>query len=117
MSIHTGNPALRGTVAPLTDQEIGQIGTLPWDGVSGPTIIEVGGEKFVEIADFLHVDYVRNVVENRFGIRLTARVTTEEYQRRALAAARVHFVLGSGGPINKTRRKWLLLSFRAIEFE
>jgi hypothetical protein len=115
MSIHTGNPALRGTVAPLTDQEIGQIGTLPWDGVSGPKIIEIGGARFVEIADFLHVDYVRNVVENRFSNRLTARVTTEEYQRRALAAARVHFVLGSGGPINKTRRKWLLLSFRAVE--
>ena len=44
MSMHTGNAQLRGTVAPLTDQEIGQIGSLPWDGVSGPQIVQRDGK-------------------------------------------------------------------------
>jgi len=34
MSFTTGNSDLRHTVAPLTDEEIGQIGALPWDGNS-----------------------------------------------------------------------------------
>jgi hypothetical protein len=96
MSPHTGNPSLRGTVAPLTDEEIGQVGTLPWDGVPGPKVVQVDGESFVEMASFLHADYVANAVEHRFSGRLTARIVAEEYQRRVLAAARVHWVLSGG---------------------
>src|SRR5216684_6294591 len=63
MSMHTGNPRLRGTVAPLTDEEIGQIGSLPWDGVPGPRVIQMNGQTFVEMASFLNVDYVASAVE------------------------------------------------------
>jgi hypothetical protein len=112
MPMHGGSA--RGTVAPLTDEEIGQIGTLPWDGVSGPQIVQANGQSFVEMAAFLHVDYVRNAVENRFSNRLLARITTEEYQRRVLAAARVNFVVGGGGDISVTRPQWLFVSFRIV---
>jgi hypothetical protein len=114
MSMHTGNPNLRGTVAPLTDVEIGQVGLLPWDGVPGPRVVTEGGKKFVESASFLHVDYVRHAVENRFSPRLLGRITPEEYKRRIIAAARVYHILSEGGDIRTTRRLWLLLSFRAV---
>jgi hypothetical protein len=111
MSPHTGNVALRGTVAPLTDAEIGQDGTLPWDGVRGPRVVRDNGQDFVEMASFAHVDYVRNAEQNRFSIRLTSRVTAEEYKRRVLTAARVHWVLSGGVDVWPTRTEWLLLSF------
>ncbi|MGH9719631.1 MAG: hypothetical protein ACRD8O_05425, partial [Bryobacteraceae bacterium] len=114
MSPHSGNSSLRGSVAPLTDEEIGQIGSLPWDGIPGPRIVQVGGQSFVEMASFLHADYVVNALENRFSIRLTSRITAEEYQRRVLAAARVHWVLSGGVNVRPTRTKWLLLSFRSV---
>ncbi len=114
LSPHTGNPGLRGTVAPLTDEEIGQVGSLPWDGVPGPRVVRVGDQEFAEMASFAHADYVLNAVENRFSGRLTARVTTEEYQRRVLAAARAHWVLSGGLNVAATRRRWLMLSFRRV---
>ena len=36
------------TVSPLTDEEIGQAGTLPWDGVPGPKLTLVADKKVVE---------------------------------------------------------------------
>jgi hypothetical protein len=93
MSPHTRNADLRGSVCPLTDEEIGQTGTLPWDGVRGPKLVQQGGQTFVEMAAFMNVDYVRHAVENRFSIRLTSRISAEEYQERVLTAARVHWVL------------------------
>jgi hypothetical protein len=114
MSPHAGNSEFRGTVAPLTDEEIGRVGNLPWDGVPGPTIVQAGGEEFVEMPRFISVDYVTNAVENRFSIRLTAQITTEEYQRRVLSAARVHWVLSGGTNVTPTRTEWLLLSFRTV---
>jgi hypothetical protein len=103
-----------GTIAPLTDEEIGQSGSLPWDGVPGPRVVTENGNRFVEIATFLNADYVRQAVQNRFSIRLTARVGVEEYQRRILAACRVYSVVGGLSSISTTRGKWLVLSFRAM---
>ncbi|HEY0129870.1 MAG TPA: hypothetical protein VGB57_00580, partial [Allosphingosinicella sp.] len=114
LSPHTGNPDLRGSVAPLTDEEIGQSGTLPWDGVPGPRIVQEGGRDWVEMASFLHADYVHNAAENRFSTRLTARITAEEYQRRVLVAARTHWILSGGMDIAQARPQWLFLSFRQI---
>jgi hypothetical protein len=114
MSMHTGNPELRGTVAPLTDEEIGQIGSLPWDGVTGPKVVQMDGKPFVEMASFLNVDYVTNAIENRFSNRLTSRITADEYERRVLAAARVHWVLSGGTNVAQERTRWLFLSFRAV---
>jgi hypothetical protein len=108
----TGNTS--GTVAPLTDEEIGQSGDLPWDGIAGPRIVIENGKRFVELTDFLHADYVRQAVENRFSIRLTSRVTAAEYQSRILALGRVYAAVGDLGPIDTIRHRWIVLSFRAI---
>lgn len=103
-----------GTIAPLTDEEIGQSGTLPWDGIAGPREIMVNGQPFIEFAAFLNADYVRQAVENRFSIRLTARVGVEEYQARILAACRMYSVLANLGSITAARDECLMLSFREV---
>lgn len=105
MSINTGNPGLRHTVAPLTDEEIGQIGALPWDGNTGPTLVTIDGQRFAECASFLHVDYVRTALHGRFTPRLTARVTADEYERRVLAMAFVYAALADDP------NRWFVLSF------
>ena len=103
-----------GTVAPLTDEEIGQSGALPWDGIAGPRVVVEDGERLVELSDFLHTDYVRQAVENRFSIRLTSRVTVAEYESRIVALGRVYAAAGNLGHIDEVRTKWLVLSFRAM---
>jgi hypothetical protein len=114
MSMHTGNRTLRGTVAPLTDEEIGQIGSLPWDGVPGPKVVQINGKNFIEMASFLNVDYVAHAVENRFSNRLTSTVSGDEYERRVLTAARVHWVLSGGTNVSTERTRWLFLSYRIV---
>ena len=110
MSPHTGNSRLLATVAPLTDEEIGQTGLLPWDGVMGPNIVTMNGASFAECADFLHVDYVRQALEGRFSLRLTTRVSSDEYALRMMAIARVYSILGGD------RNAHFVLSFRAPAF-
>ncbi len=109
MSIAPGNPNLRHTVAPLTDEEIGQVGSLPWDGNPGPKVVTIEGRQFAECASFLHVDYVQSALERRLTARLTERVTAEEYERRVLAMAFIYTVLGG----NEDR--WFVLSFRSLQ--
>jgi len=109
MSFTTGNSDLRHTVAPLTDEEIGQIGALPWDGNSGPRVVTVDGQRFAECASFLHVDYVRTALHGRFTSRLTARVTADEYERRVLAMAFIYSVL------RDDPNGWFVLSFLRLE--
>jgi hypothetical protein len=108
MSPSSGNANLRHTVAPLTDEEIGQMGSLPWDGNPGPKIILVNGQEFVECASFLHLDYVQVALERRFTSRLTGRVTADEYKRRILAMSVTYRVVG-GNP-----NSFFVLSFRRI---
>jgi hypothetical protein len=108
-----------GTVSPLTDQEVGQIGGLPWDGVPGPQVVKDEGKEFAEYASFRHVDYVRNALDNRFTIRLTARIDAREYEKRVLAGAFAYLALGferTGALIDprslrKERGQWKLFSF------
>ena len=109
MSINSGNPGLRHTVAPLTDDEIGQAGVLPWDGNPGPKRITVNGQQFAECESFLHVDYVRMALQQRFTSRLTARVGSDEYERRVLSMAFIYAVLADD-PNN-----WFVLSFLRVE--
>jgi hypothetical protein len=116
----TGNQS--GTVSPMTDEEIGIIGGMPWDGVPGPTIVDDGGQRFVDFASFNRVDYVRNALQGLFTMRLTARVAAPEYQQRVLALALMYSVLHAErtgaqlqqGELRDERRHWVLLSFRAI---
>ena len=108
MSPNTGNPNLSATVAPLTDEEIGQIGALPWDGVSGPKVSNFGGAAFLDCEKFLHVDYVRNALEGRFSPRLTTQVSSEEYKRRMQSIARVYELIGGD------RNLRIVVSFRRL---
>lgn len=104
----------QGTIAPLTDEEIGQSGTLPWDGIAGPREVVVNGQPFIEFPAFLNADYVQQALQNRWSIRLTARIGTEEYQSRILAACRMYSVLANLGDIKVARDTWLMLSFREV---
>ena len=50
------------TVSPLTDEEIGQVGSLPWDGANGPRSVDLGDSKeSIEFHKFEYVDYVENL--------------------------------------------------------
>ena len=108
MSPNSGNPTLRATVAPLTDEEIGQSGSLPWDGVVGPKISTFGGLEFLDCAKFLHVDYVTNALEGRFSPRLTTQVSSDEYKKRMQAIARIYSSLGGD------RNMRFVVSFRKV---
>jgi len=108
MSPNTGNAVLRATVAPLTDEEIGQIGTLPWDGVVGPKITTINGKEFLDCEKFLHVDYVKNALDNRFSPRLTSQVSSSEFKQRMQAIARVYEILGGD------RNQYFVVSFRKV---
>jgi hypothetical protein len=103
-----GNPGLTGTVAPLTDEEIGQTGQTPWDGIPGPKVVSVNGQQFIECEGFLHADYVRSALENRFSARLTSQISADEYSNRVLAAAFVYAALGEPRPT------WFVFSFRIV---
>jgi hypothetical protein len=98
-------------VAPLTDEEIGQRGDLPWDGVPGPRVIQVGNQDHADFPSFDHVDYVSSALDRRFSLRLTARVDSAEYQRRVLAMALVYLVLEKDPGLGY---KWVVLSFQAL---
>lgn len=100
------------TVSPLTDEELGQTGSLPWDGVPGPRVVEAGGVQVVEYASFPHVDYVESALANRFTLNLTGQVSTHRYMARVLAMARAYRALGVTTPA--TKRNWNVLSFREL---
>jgi hypothetical protein len=111
-----------GTVSPLTDEEIGQVGNLPWDGVPGPIVVKDGMRQFVDYANFRHVDYVRIALERKFTMRLLARIDAREYKQRTLAAALGFIFLGGRQPdpsppegfLTEVRLKWRMLSFRKV---
>jgi hypothetical protein len=101
------------TVSPLTDQENGQIGSLPWDGVSGPRLLHAQNGAVVEYATFAFVDYVEHALHNKFTLSLTGTITTRQYLARVLAMARVYKALGVDDSDDK--RSWNVLSFRTVQ--
>jgi hypothetical protein len=111
-----------GTVAPLTDEEIGRVGDMPWDGISQWG--RVPNSDFAEYASFQHADYVRSALQGKFTLRTTAQIDADEYERRVLAVAFAYLSLGAerrqrAMPIDpKTLRKerlhWKLLSFQTV---
>jgi hypothetical protein len=96
------------TATPLTDEEIGSVGDLPWDGVAGPRRID-GGD-VVEYAAFEYVDYVRSALDTRFTLALTGKVDVLEYEARVLVAARSYIALG----VDPGSSEWSVVSFRAV---
>jgi hypothetical protein len=115
----TGNQS--GTVSPMTDQEIGEVGNVSWDGVSAPKIVSVNGREFADYANFARVDYVRNALGDKFTISLTSRVDSPEYQKRVLALALTYLNLGAERisnaherlPLKEERALWKVLSFQS----
>lgn len=96
------------SATPLTDEEIGTAGDLPWDGVSGPRMVT---DKVVEYASFDYVDYVRSALDNLFTLAVTCKVGVAEFEGRVLVAARSYLAL----KIKPDDRTWRLLSFRAVQ--
>lgn len=97
------------TVSPLTDEELGVTGGLPWDGIIGPRLLD---DKTVEYVEFDHADYTINAVKNKFSLALTGRVDIAEYKRRLLSMARVYKLLGSTS--ENERASWAVLSFKQL---
>ena len=99
------------TATPLTDEELGSVGDLPWDGVPGPRRLDGDGDAdVVEYAEFDFVDYVRTALDSRFTLALTGRVEVLEYEARVLVAARSYLALDI--PVNSD--DWSMVSFRAV---
>ena len=94
LSTSTGNTSLRHTVAPLTDEEIGQAGVLPWDGIAGPQLRHDRRPVTSPSARAFCTPTTQAALDRRFTSRLVARVTSGEYQRRILAMAFTYVVAG-----------------------
>jgi hypothetical protein len=99
------------TISPLTDEEIGQVGNQPWDGVAGPKVVRRNGRNVAEYSDFAHADYVENSLANKFSLSLTGKVDIREYQARVLAMANVYQLLDI---TSQAKGQWSVLSFRSI---
>ena len=80
-------PAPSPTISPLTDEEIGQSGNIPWDGVTGPKIINTQNTPQIEYSDFNYTDYVNNMLQNKFTLKLTGQVDISKYKSRILVLA------------------------------
>ncbi|GAA4753343.1 hypothetical protein GCM10023328_40750 [Modestobacter marinus] len=108
------------TVAPLTDEEIGVVGDLPWDGVRGPRLVRVDGADMVDHPSLDHADYVASSLRGAMTLALTGAVREDEYRSRVLAMARAYEALGvdtTQDPRTVTRAKarWSVSSFRALD--
>jgi hypothetical protein len=100
------------TVSPLTDEEIGQVGILPWDGVRGPRVVTVGDQEFAEYNSIDYADYVRNALAGKFSLRVTAHIVQRNYQDRVLSMVLVYRMLGA--TTRKQKMDWVVLSFRTV---
>jgi hypothetical protein len=108
------------TVIPLSDEEIGVVGDLPWDGVPGPTVVQLGDVRVAEYTSLAHADYVLNALANRFTLTRTAAIDDVEYESRVLAMIRVYQALGvrldqSFSDVVRNKARWTVLSFRRVE--
>ena len=108
------------TVAPLTDEEIGIVGNLPWDGVPGPFVVRIGDDDVVDYPSLDHTDYVANSLRGAFTLALTGAIEEQEYQSRVLAMARAYDALGVDTQqpffeVVRDKARWSVLSFRGMD--
>ncbi|MCE5172273.1 hypothetical protein LQV63_23625 [Paenibacillus profundus] len=97
------------TVSPLTDEEIGQKGNLPWDGVPGPK--QIPESKLVDYHSLAYSDYVDHALDNKFTMALTGRIDASEYKARVLSMAYAYRALDI---TNTEKRLWSVLSFQKV---
>lgn len=120
------------TIVPMTDEEIGITPAadgrlLPWDGVRGPTLKEVGGRTMVSYRDAMRIDYLDLL--GTMTAALTARVDLQEYTARTMAMSAVYWALGIHDPeimaraadhdggivdILRAKSRWAVRSFQAV---
>lgn len=106
-------PHAQGTVAPLTDAEIGTTPNgIPWDGVVGPVILHsTPHHTLVDYPDYPRADYTMNAFAGRYSLALTKKITLEEYKRRILAMLRCYAALN----MLKDKNAAHVLSFRIVD--
>ena len=123
------------TISPLTDEEIGIVGDMAWDGVKGPVRVGVGPSSVVEYTDIDYSDYVDQALAGKLTAALTSRIDVGEYTRRVLAMAWTYWALGlrlppptgpDGKPMSFFQRvqtfllakaEWNVLSFRVVPLD
>ena len=98
------------SICPLTDEEIGQVGNAPWDGVTGPQRVTRDNKDWVALPDFNHVDYVTQGLLGQFSIATIGQIDIDEYENRVDALWHIYKILNA---LN-TKPKWRVLSFRKI---
>jgi hypothetical protein len=123
------------TIAPMTDEEIGITPTadgrfMPWDGVRGPTLKNVGGRTMVAFRDAMRVDYLDLL--GTMTAALTARVDLAEYTARVMGMSAVYWALGIHDPeimreakdhesglvaIIAAKSRWAVRSFQPVDGE
>jgi hypothetical protein len=115
----------------MTDEELGIAevngeGFLPWDGVLGPRLVTVDGERMVNFPDIFNTDYLESV--DIFTAALTSQVDLDAYVARVLAMAQVYWALGiryedygdhfeiaeALDRFQAAKGEWTVLSFRTI---
>lgn len=118
------------TITPLTDEEIGiaplSDGTfMPWDGVRGPRVEQIGAFRYAVYPDAWHTDYIDLL--GTMTAALTSRIDIAEYKARTMAMAAVYWALGIHDPdfvgderqsatqqVLAAKAAWAVLSFRKI---
>lgn len=102
------------TVAPLTDQEIGLDGGVPWDGIEPLRVIDDFGGKFIEYAAFDQTDYVEQALDNNLTVALVGKLSAKEYQHRVLCMAMFYQALRHGEIRGHGENSSLIFSFRNV---
>lgn len=74
--------SFRKTIIPLTDEEIGSVDGLGWDGEHGPIVTIVNGQEIVTYKKFAYVDYTLNALDNKFDYHKLANIDSVEYLGR-----------------------------------
>jgi hypothetical protein len=108
-------PGVFPTVSPLTDSEIGEANNLTWDGYNGP-IVNHTDSSIITYLKSDYIDYVNNMIENKFTLSRTGKVDFDEYRARILSIAKVFLALQKSVTHSMVPLKVLypVLSFRKV---
>jgi hypothetical protein len=126
------------TIVPLTDEEIGMVPDptygkpMPWDGMPGPKVVEIGAFRYAEYMDPWRVDYIDLL--GTMTAALTSKIDMDEYTSRIMAMEAVYWSLGihdadftddppnpAGDPqtapekVIAAKATWAVLSFRKLD--